>query len=164
MQLGHEASHQQYYHQLDEFGHLKMNARPDRNPPRGAPSLFADQQHSNEQANRQQIKRREVRHDRVIVDRSPDPHEQQAGANPDDLLPPGIMGGGAERSTENLHDAQGADDEHDDHHAPVDIPDVQGSAHSFSVPPGAAVSAGGVTAGLGAFAIKLCPSRVFLSM
>src|SRR3989442_9539450 len=79
-------------------------------------------------------------HERVVVDRGGEPHQQQAGANPHDLLPPGVLPGSSVRRAENLDDAQGADDERDNHHAPVDVTGVEVPAHWFSDPPVAAVS------------------------
>src|SRR5262249_44571161 len=128
VQLGHEASYQQYYHQLDEFRHLQVNARGQWNPTRGSERLFADQEHRDQEADRQQIERGHVLHEGVVVDRGGDPHQQQAGADPNNLLPPGVLPSGAVGRAKNLDDAQRADDERDDHHAPVDVTGVEVAA------------------------------------
>src|SRR5690349_6206040 len=142
-----------------------MKARSQRNPPRGAPRLLADQQYGREQTDRQKIERGDVGHQRVIIDRSGQPHQQQAEPDPNDLLPPGIVQRGAQGGAEDLDYAQGTNYYHDDQHPPVDVPAIQITAHSRSSA-GAGDSGTGETGAVARgllTASKLCPSRAFLS-
>ena len=98
-----------------------MDARRQRDPARGAERAFTDHEHREQQHHRGDIERINARHQRVIIDLRHDPHQQEAGRDKQDLLPPRALPNGIVRRAEDLQHAQGADRQHDEEHRPVEI-------------------------------------------
>src|SRR6185312_1534700 len=130
-QLRQETRDQENDHDFGEFRDLQMDTGRQRDPAGRSESPFADRENGDQQRDRCEIERPGMRHQGVIVDARRNPHEKYTGCDVEKLLPPGALPDGVVSRAEDLHDAEAADNHHDDEHRPVEVFQAGESEHGY---------------------------------
>ncbi len=112
--FGEIAGYQKNDDDFGELRNLQMNSARQRDPARRSERPLADDQHRQQQDDRSEVQRIHVPHQRVIVDLRRNPHQQDAGCDEKDLLPPGALPDGAVCRTEDLNYTQRANRQDDE--------------------------------------------------